>query len=166
MKKIVFSLIILTLFTSCKERVTKKFLISDIPMVAEAPLFDGPNTLQAQFLFDPKTIDPALSYDDIEHVTISRAEITASDSSGFDQIRNMVLQFTSANAAMQKAGVLNPVPKGVRNISINPSAETELTEHFKQSEITIVLDADLEGDREEALTMSGSFEFEIKYNSK
>jgi hypothetical protein len=73
------------------------------------------------------------------------------------------LQFTSADAKMQKAAVLNPVPKNISLIDLMPSTEAELTENFKQQEIIIILDADLEGDRDESLTYTGNFEFEITY---
>jgi hypothetical protein len=46
---------------------------------------------------------------------------------------------------------------------LTPAAEAELTDNFKQKELIIILDADLEGDRDESLTYSGNFEFEITY---
>jgi hypothetical protein len=74
-----------------------------------------------------------------------------------------VLQFTSADAKMQKAGVLNPVPQNMSPVELTPSAEADLTDNFKQKELIIILDADLEGDRDESLTYTGNFEFEITY---
>ena len=163
MKKSIVAFCVCIVLASCNEEVTKKYWKKDIPITATAPLFDGPNTLQAQFPFDAKDIDTTLLQENIERVKLSKVIITTSETSGFDSVRNFVLQFASANAAMEKAGVLNPVPKGVQSVDLIPSAETDLGEHFKQSEITIVLDADLEGDREEDLTFTGSMEFEITY---
>ena len=44
-----------------------------------------------------------------------------------------------------------------------PAAEADLTDNFKQKEMIIILDADLEGDRDDNLTYTGNFEFEITY---
>jgi hypothetical protein len=64
---------------------------------------------------------------------------------------------------MQKAGVVNPVPKDQSSVNLIPASEAELTDLFKEKEITLILDADLEGDRDESLTYTGDFEFEITY---
>lgn len=152
------------LLTACKEKATQKFILSDIAFTAEPPLYDGPNTLQAQFRFDPKTMNYEMKQEEIQRVVLTQATLTTSDSAGFDMVRNFVLQFATTDAAMEKAAVLNPVPKGVNSIQLIPSAEADLSEHFKQSEITLVLDADLEGDREEVLTYHGTLEFDITYN--
>jgi hypothetical protein len=94
---------------------------------------------------------------------LTKASVTTADSAAFNSVRNFVLQFTSADAKMQKAAVLNPVPKNTSLVDLMPSTEAELTENFKQQEIIIILDADLEGDRDESLTYTGNFEFEITY---
>jgi len=87
----------------------------------------------------------------------------STDSVAFNNIRNFVFQVTSADAKMQKAGVLNPVPKNTPLVIISPAAEADLKENFMQKEIVLILDADLEGDLDENLSYTGNFEFEITY---
>lgn len=163
MKKIVAILSIALLLASCKQSVTKSYTIKDVTITAEGPLFDGPNTMQATHAIDLNQIEPGLLAEQITAVKLSKAQIGTSDSVAFDNIRNFVLQLTSADAKMQKVGVLNPVPKNSSMVQILPAAESELIENFKQKEMIIILDADLEGDLDDNLTYTGNFEFEITY---
>jgi hypothetical protein len=163
MKKILPFLLLVMVLASCKETIHKNYLISDLTITAEGPLFDGPNTMQATHTIDLGAIEAGLSAEQIESVKLKKAEISTTDSIAINNIRNFVLQFTSADAKMQKAGVLNPVPKDSPLVQILPAAEAELKDNFKQKEIIIILDADLEGDLDANLTYTGNFEFEITY---
>lgn len=151
------------LLTSCSEGITKKYAIENIDISVEGPLFDGPNTMQATHSIDLSKIEPGLLPEHIQEVKMTRATVATSDSAAFNNVRNFVLQFTAADAKMQKAGVLNPVPKNASTVELTPSAEADLLDNFKQQELIIILDADLEGDRDENLTYTGNFEFEITY---
>jgi hypothetical protein len=155
--------IALALLASCSEGVKKNYIIENIELTAEGPLFDGPNTMQATHGIDLNRILDGLKAEQIESVKLTKASVSTTDSMAFNSIRNFVLQFTSADAKMQKAGVLNPVPQNTSTVELTPAAEADLTDNFKQKEMIIILDADLEGDRDENLTYSGNFEFEITY---
>lgn len=163
MKNTLFLLCALIALISCSEGITKKYTIENIDVAVEGPLFDGPNTLQATHSIDLTKIEAGLLPEHIQEVKMTKASVSTTDSSAFNSIRNFVLQFTSSDAKMQKAGVLNPVPENSSTVELIPSAEAELTDNFKQKEIIIILDADLEGDRDENLTYTGNFEFEITY---
>lgn len=163
MKNIVLLFLAVAALASCSEGITKKYTIENIDVTVEGPLFDGPNTMQATHSIDLSTIEAGLLPEHIQAVKLTKASVTTADSAAFNSVRNFVLQFTSADAKMQKAAVLNPVPKNTALVDLMPSTEAELTENFKQKEIIIILDADLEGDRDESLTYTGNFEFEITY---
>jgi hypothetical protein len=163
MKKYLLLLVLATALFSCSEGVKTTYSIENIELTAEGPLFDGPNTMQATHSIDLSKLDSGIKPEQIESVKLTKASVTTDDSLAFNSIRNFVLQFTSSDAKMQKAGVLNPVPKNTATVELSPAAEAELGENFKQSEIIIILDADLEGDRDENLTYTGNFEFEITY---
>ncbi len=148
---------------SCSEGLKKQYVIENLELTAEGPLFDGPNTMQGTHSIDLSSIANGLKAEQIESVKLTKASVSTTDSVAFNSIRNFVLQFTSADAKMQKAGVLNPIPKNMSSVELTPAAESELADNFKQKEIIIILDADLEGDRDENLTYTGNFEFEITY---
>jgi hypothetical protein len=156
-------IIALAMLASCSEGVKKNYVIENIELTAEGPLFDGPNTMQAAHSIDLNSIVEGLKAEQIESVKLTKASVSTADSVAFNSIRNFVLQFTSADAKMQKAGVLNPVPKNTASVELTPAAEADLTDNFKQKEMIIILDADLEGDRDDNLTYTGNFEFEITY---
>ncbi|MFM7233049.1 MAG: hypothetical protein ACKO7B_05715 [Flavobacteriales bacterium] len=163
MKKICYLFLALLSLASCSEGIKKSYTIDGIELTAEGPLFDGPNTLQATHTIDLNKIENGLKAEQIESVKLMKASVSTNDSSAFNSVRNFVLQFTSSDAKMQKAGVLNPVPKNTPTVDLTPSAEAEMTDNFKQKEIILILDADLEGDRDDNLTYTGDFEFEITY---
>jgi hypothetical protein len=163
MKNIFLLFLAVAIFASCSEGITKNYTIDNIDVTVEGPLFDGPNTMQATHSIDLSTIEAGLLPEHIQSVKLTKASVTTADSAAFNGVRNFVLQFTSADAKMQKAGVLNPVPQNTSPVELTPAAEAELTDNFKQKELIIILDADLEGDRDESLTYTGNFEFEITY---
>ncbi len=163
MKNILLLFLAVAVLASCSEGITKKYTIENIDVTVEGPLFDGPNTMQATHNIDLTKIEAGLLPEHIQSVKLTKASVTTADSAAFNSVRNFVLQLTSADAKMQKAGVLNPVPKNTSTVELTPSVEAELTENFKQKEIIIILDADLEGDRDESLTYTANFEFEITY---
>ena len=163
MKNIILLFLGVALLASCSEGITKKYTIDNIDVTVEGPLFDGPNTMQATHSIDLSTIEAGLLPEHIQSVKLTKASVITADSASFNGVRNFVLQFTSADAKMQKAGVLNPVPQNTSPVELTPSAEADLTDNFKQKELIIILDADLEGDRDESLTYTGNFEFEITY---
>lgn len=162
--KYTFTILLAVLFlTSCKEANKKTYTITAINLVAEGPLYDGPNTMQATHTVDLSQIESGLLPDQIQSVKLTKAEVVSTDSIAFNNIRNFVFQVTSADAKMQKAGVLNPVPKNTPLVIISPAAEADLKENFMQKELVLILDADLEGDLDDNLSYTGNFEFEIAY---
>lgn len=151
------------LLASCGKEEKKTYIVPATIFVAEGPLFDGPNTLQAQHVLQLQQVDPAIVADHVKHVRLVKARFTTADSLGFDNVRSLGLQLTAANAKMQQVGSLNPLPKGVSVVDLQPAAEADVVELFRQNEITLVLDADLVGDREENYELTGELEFEVTY---
>jgi hypothetical protein len=163
MKKIFYLLVSALLFSACQQGEKKIYVIKNVDLIAEGPLFDGPNTLQAKHVIDLNQIETGLDASKLEAVKLVKAEVSTQDSTGFDLIRNFVLQLTSSDAKMEKVAVLNPVEKGNKKVNLNPASEGELLDNFQQKEIIIILDADLIGDKDENLMYRGDFEFEITY---
>ncbi len=163
MRNTIFILFAIVALSSCSEGVSKTYTIENIELIAEGPLFDGPNTMQATHVIDLNQLEAGLAAENIEAVKLTKATVSNTEGDSFNNIRNFVLQLTSADAKMEKAGVLNPIPKDTPTVELTPAAEAELTDNFKQKELILVLDADLEGDREESLAFKGTFEFEITY---
>ena len=157
------SFLLIVVLTSCGEKLVKTYNITDAALRVEGPLYDGPNTLQAIHRINLQTIDPELTAEKIESVILKRAVIRTEDSLGFDRVRNFVLQITSENAKMQKAAALNPVAKGKYEVELSPAVDAELAENFWQPEVILILDADIQGDWEENIEYSGSFEFDITF---
>lgn len=156
-------LLSMIVLTSCGETWVKTYNITDTILRVEGPVYDGPNTLQAIHRINLRTIDPELTAEKIESVILKRAVIRTEDSLGFDRVRNFVLQVTSENAKMQKAAALNPVAKGKYEVELSPAVDAELAENFWQPEVILILDADIQGDWEDNIEYSGSFEFDITY---
>lgn len=125
-EKLLFIALAIVLLISCKDASKKTYSLNDVAITAEGPLFDGPNTMQATHAINLNDIVGGLLLEQIESVKLTKAELITEDSIAFNNIRNFVLQFTAADAPMQKAGVLNPVPKNSSTIQISPAAEAEL----------------------------------------
>ena len=155
---------VLFVLSSCQEDLKKVYVMKDIQLMAEGPLFDGPNTLQANYTIDLNQIEEGLDLAKIKSVKLKKAEVSTEDSLGFDNVRNFVLQLTSSDAQMEKIAVLNPVEKGAQKVNLSASEECDLLDNFQQREIIIILDADIVGDMESNLSYKGNFEFEITYN--
>lgn len=151
------------MLASCNEAVVKNYKVTGAILRAEGPLYDGPNTLQANHQLNLQSIDPNITPENIESVILKRATVQTADSLGFNRVRNFVFQITSSDAKMLKVAALNPVPKGRNEVELSPAVEADLSDNFGQSEIILILDADIEGDWEENLEYSGNFEFEITY---
>jgi len=160
------SALFLIFLSSCGTEIKKNYIINDVKLFAEGPLFDGPNTLQANYSLDLASVDPALVQENIKSVKLVKAQISTSDSLGFDRIRSLVFQATSADVGLQQLAVINPIPKELKTAILTPSSIADMKELFRQKQITLILDADLEGDLEENLEYLGNFEFEIVYNQK
>jgi len=155
---------VLFVLSSCQEDLKKVYVMKDIQLMAEGPLFDGPNTLQANYTIDLNQIEEGLDPAKIKSVKLKKAEVSTEDSLGFDNVRNFVLQLTSSDTQMEKIAVLNPVEKGAQKVNLSASEECDLLDNFQQREIIIILDADIVGDMESNLSYKGNFEFEITYN--
>lgn len=164
MKRALYLLAIAALLlASCGKEAKKNYVIQKVKLVAEGPLFDGPNTLQAAYPLELTALEPGLTADRVKHVKLVSAEVITTDSLGFDRMRNLSFSVTAADAKMQQLAVLNPLPKGTSSIQLTPSAEADVKDLFKQKELTLIVDADLEGDLEGNLEYEGNFVFEVLY---
>ncbi len=156
-----FALAIVLFTASCGTVTTKTYTIDDVTMVAEGPLFDGSNTLQATVPIDLKTLESWATAENVDKVTVKSITLTTTDSIGFDRIRSVIFQVTADGAQMQQAAVLNPVPSGVSSINLNPALDADFKDLFKQSSLIFVADADLNGDMDGNLEYKAKIEFEV-----
>jgi hypothetical protein len=151
------------MLASCGKEAKKNYVIQKVKLQAEGPLFDGSNTLQASYPLDLTALEPGLTADKVKHVKLISAEVLTTDSLGFDGIRSMSFTVTAADAKMQQLAVLNPMPKGISIAKLAPSTEADVKDLFKQNELILIVDVDLEGDLDGNLEYEGNFVFEVLY---
>lgn len=142
--------------------MNKPYEINDIILVAEGPLFEGSNTLQATTSIDLSKLSNSTRAENVHGGRISKIVLSSNDSTGFDMLNNIIVQVVSDKAGMVQIGVLNPIEKGKSEIILNVAKDADLTDIFKQSDITIVADADLIGDRDSNLEIKAQLLFDVE----
>ena len=160
------ALLLLTAACSTKTE-TKTFTMDSAEFVFEPPLFPGPNTAQISYNFDlsDATGMQGVTAEDLVSVKLQSASIAQSDSSNLSDISSLVVQFASDNTSMIQAAVKNPVEDST-GVSLNVSSEADLAEAFRDGQIYILLDATLETESWEAITLLGNFEFSLDVKSQ
>jgi len=160
MKYCAFLFLIAAVFASCAPVQNHiEYTIEDVSFVFEGPLYSGPNTAQAALTVDIQDILDSLnmSLTNVTKVELKSAELYT-DSLPIEGIQSFVIQFTSEQASMIQAGVLNPVPVSNR-ISMQPSAEANLADIFREKDLIALLDADIVEDADTSFVIYGSFTF-------
>ena len=141
------------------EQATYK--LENINFDFEGPLFEGPNTGQYTVKVNLSDQLDGIEAKQIHNATLKSAVITAGEGTDFGLVSSLVLQLASDDAEMASAGVLNPVPEGTEEASLQPSSEAELTDFFKGESFILVLDAGLTEDLYDNMQLKGTFEFNL-----
>lgn len=147
----------------CGKSESSQFVMNGVELVAEGPLFEGSNTLQGNAIVNLQSIANGLSPEKLKEVKLSSVTLYSNDSIPFNGIKSVTLSITANDAGMQQGAVLNPVVVNGNQIVLSVAEDADFTELFKQSNLIIVADADLESDRESNLTLSADLEFKVVY---
>lgn len=147
----------------CGKSESSQFVMNGVELVAEGPLFEGSNTLQGNAIVNLQSIANGLSPEKLKEVKLSSVKLYSNDSIPFNGIKSVTLSITANDAGMQQGAVLNPVVVNGNQIVLSVAEDADFTELFKQSNLIIVADADLESDRESNLTLSADLEFKVVY---
>jgi hypothetical protein len=154
----------LFLLIACGKSKTVNFSIKDVELVASGPLTEGSNTAQGDYT--SKLADFLKEHDaTLEQVTaaqLTKATLMLPDSMNSDLFSEITLQMTAEAAAMQKVGVLNPVPGGKTTLDITVAQEQEkISNLLTQPKLTLVADVNLKKDTTPDLIIKGNFDFQL-----
>lgn len=157
---------ILLSLVACKQASTLEFQQKNLAFDLEGPLFSGPNTAQATFpsaAFEDFLKQNGVTMEQVDKIVLSEAKFSAAaDTLNFDNCAELVLQLVSDKTAMNKFGVLNPIPVGAK--TIQPAISTEkadVAEYFKTAPFTILADVNLKNDQDAGMSMRGDFTFKV-----
>ncbi len=148
--------------SSCGSKISKPYEVNDVTLIAEGPLFEGSNTLQATTELDLSKAADWAKADNVHGCKISKIVLSTEDSLGFDMLNNIIVQVVSEKAGMVQIGVLNPIEKGQKQITLNVAKDADLKHIFEQKDMTIVADADLIGDRDANLEIKAQLLFDLE----
>lgn len=150
-------------FVGCGRSESALYVLDNVELVAEGPLFEGSNTLQGTVRIDPAMIADGLTADRIKKVKLKSVKLYSADSIPFRGIRSFILQITADNAGMQQAAVANPLKAEGKEAGLLVAEEADFKDLFQQRELIIVADADLDADREESLIVHADLAFTVEF---
>lgn len=154
------------IFSACSKKEVKTYTIHQATISAEAPLLEGPNTIQGDFDNDLANFakDNGFVVDDLGAVTIKSIVIKTEDSLNFDNISSLTLQMVSSQSEMMELGVINPIAKGTKEIKLNVAGDPgNILELMKEKKLTLVADANLIKDSNQGIVWNCSLEFDLSY---
>ena len=162
----------LLFLSSCgKGSKTQVVNLNDLEFNFEGPLYEGPNTAQYAWKVDLKSLlkDQHTEGMKIKGAKLLVAEISEEDCEdcyGFDEIKSLVLSFASNNKdiSMQEVALLNPIAADKNLQNLNVSGEAELTDFLNESDVYIVLDANVTEDIEDNLTLKANITLELSFD--
>ena len=151
---------------SNNDSAEKDLLIENIEIIAEGPLFEGSNTGQAQieaplsgFLVEHK-----LTNEQLTNAKVSEIVLTTDESSNFDLFQSITLQIVSDKTDMIKLGLINPIEKNSKSLTLKLAEEQEkLIEVLKQDNVYIIADAILTQDTDSNLKIKCKINFKISH---
>jgi hypothetical protein len=162
-----FLFVIILMVSSCGKVSTLEYKTAPITLTAEGPLFEGSNT--AQGTFSGAELESFLGKSGYSGAAIKSARLvsaqifTESDTLNLDNISGITLQLAAPNVDMQQLAVLNPVPSGISNVSLQVAAEQEkIISLLRQPDLTCVADINLKQDYEANLALKCLLIFEVK----
>lgn len=142
------------------EQTTYK--LENITFEYEGPLLEGPNMGQYTVTVNLPEQFEGVEAGQVHKASLKSALITPGDGTDFSLLSSLVLQLASDDAEMVQAGVLNPIPEGSKEASLQPSTEADLTDFFNGESFILVLDAALKEDLYDNMQLKGTFEFNLE----
>lgn len=160
---ILASLLPVLLLASCAGETKQLEHEISLPLTCSGPLFEGSNTAAPEFknFMDSLLKSKGYKAEQLYSVKLISATLSTEDSAGFDLAVSATMSMSSPKSNMQEVGVLNPLPKGSKRITLKTSDERELKTYFAEPNISVVCDLNLAKDRDTDFTMNGTFRFRI-----
>jgi len=157
--RVVILMLAVGLLTSCGEQSISSYPVENQEFVLEGPLFQGPNTAQATF-------SPAIEAEgELVGATLKTATLSVPAGQNFDAFSDVVLQLVTGSSDMIQVGVLNPVPKGASELTLQVSSEADLTELLNSESCVWVIDANMPVDMmDTTITFMGDFAFDLTHS--
>jgi hypothetical protein len=137
------------LFMACSDSQTLTFKTQPIALVASGPLFEGANTAQGEFMpqLEAYLKQQGLDAKDLQKAELQKVSITLPDSLNSDLLSEVTLQLAADQVDMQKVAVLNPVPEGQTNITLQVAQEQKkIADLLRQNKVLLVADANIKKD--------------------
>ncbi len=137
------------LFAACSGPEEVRELRSEtMSIVLEAPLFEGPNPGQYEWVFDLTESLQLEEPREVKRARVTQAVLTPGDSLGFQKMRSFVLSLASDNpdVRMQEVAFVNPVDASSESIAMAVAEEADVAAHVAEGKAYIVLDVDLAED--------------------
>jgi hypothetical protein len=159
--------LIISMLGACKTETTASLPYKDVKLMAEAPFFEGSNTIQGTLETHLGTFaeEHHIKMDDIVSARLKSVTLTTdSDSSNFDLLSSMTMQFASDKSDMIEVALLTSIPQGKKSVELKPASEQKnLIDVLKQDQFTIVIDALFTKDSEKNMEIKANLEFELTY---
>lgn len=135
---------VVAFLTACGSGKVNEFThtIKDVKIKKEAPVSQGPESMQAELKLDLDSVFKANNADrnKIKHITIEEFKFNMEDGRNFDNIESFTVNFFSDANDMTKLGVINPVPKGQTSISAAVTDKVNLSKYFAEPSIFLIID--------------------------
>jgi hypothetical protein len=153
-------------FAACTDVETHTFIIKDLKISAEGPLFEGSNTAIGNYEVDLSDFFSQHNFEakNIRSARLNSATLSMSDTLLFDFIEEITLQIAGDKTDMQKLGVLNPVPEGKNTVELQIAEDQKKVESFfKEPMFMFVVDFNVKQDTFIDLNLIGNFEFNLSF---
>jgi len=138
------SFAVIVFLTACGPGKVNQFThtIKNVKISKEAPVSQGPESMQAELKFDLDSVFKANKADrsKIKNITIEEFKFNMEDGRNFDNIESFTVNFFSDANDMTKLGVINPVPKGSTSISATVTDKVNLSKYFSEPSIFLIID--------------------------
>jgi hypothetical protein len=125
-------------------------------------LFEGPNTLQGNFLLDLKSLSEEIGVDpeQISAVNIEAITLFFENEETEGAVESILTQLVSNELPLQSAGTLS-VFSGEENL-LNVNKDFDILAYIKDPSSQLIVDANLKKDMDE-LSVSMVFQLSVKY---
>ncbi|MFN0202127.1 MAG: hypothetical protein ACKVTZ_11440 [Bacteroidia bacterium] len=103
----------------------------------------GPNSAQVEISFeDIKAAAEAKGLDasKISAAKLEKAEVVAKDGQNLNGFESVLLQMTTETGKMSEVALLNPVPSGSSNATLEIAKNETMATYFKGEKVTLILD--------------------------
>jgi hypothetical protein len=154
--------VVAALFSSCTSKETKEFVSSPIELSGDF-LFEGPNTLQAENPIKAKHIYDQTGIKPTEIKTLAPKNVAVELTNVPEGIlESLLLQIVSKNQEMITVGTLSPLPDGTK-FDLNLAEEVDLVPYLKDEECFWVIDANLNQDQMDEISMNLNLILEVSH---